>query len=294
MDWKQRCLARLPEHLDAHGDLAPPWERFPTYERYTIGWRMGTGEDGLGLWHVFLEQLGTSYEARLAYLRRHAAAPVTWASSVHQVLYPSARDDGDNDDDDNDDDDDDDGDDDEREKQAAQERRTALLQQGLIASDAAYSTWLRQQEGVRWPWTYAETPEHAARYWTRDLGFWSRQVASLRRAPGWTAPPVPDEWQACAAPLATGAAGALDPDRGLLSLARALAAGHVTPPWQLGLTPADFADSFEDDMGYVDAFRLWGMSVFDDREQLQRYLDGNTTQLPASWAGWIAEQWPLD
>jgi hypothetical protein len=289
MDWKQHCLARLPEHLDANGDLAPPWERFPHYEHYSIGWRMGTGEDWLGLWHVFLERLGPSFEARLAYLRRHPAAPISWASSVHRVLHPPAPDDDDDDDDDDGADDTDEAD--EREARAEQERRAALLQQGLIASDVAFATWLRQQEGVRWPWTYADTPEAAARYWTRDLAFWSRQIASLRSAPGWTPPPVPDAWQPCAAPLATGTTGALELERGLLSLARVLAAGHVTPPWQLGLTPDDFADSFADDMGYVDAFRLWGMSVFDDREHLRRYLDA--TQVPERWEGWIAEQWSL-
>ena len=30
---------RLAGELDAHGDLVPPWAKFPTYERYTIGWR---------------------------------------------------------------------------------------------------------------------------------------------------------------------------------------------------------------------------------------------------------------
>jgi hypothetical protein len=46
-------------------------------------------------------------------------------------------------------------------------------------------------------------------------------------------------------------------------------AGRVTPPGQLGGTLEDFADSFENDMGYVDAFRLRGMSPFDDREHLR-------------------------
>jgi hypothetical protein len=78
MDWNQSYRSRLPEHLDANGDLAPPWERFPTYERYTIGWRMGAGEDWLGLWHVFLKGLESSPEVRLAYLRRHLPAPISW------------------------------------------------------------------------------------------------------------------------------------------------------------------------------------------------------------------------
>ena len=67
-----------------------------------------------------------------------------------------------------------------------------------------------------------------------------------------------------------------------------LSAGRVTPPWQLGLTLADFAHSFEDEMGFADAFRLWSMSSFDDREQLQRYLTANDA--PAVWDLWCADQ----
>jgi Arm DNA-binding domain len=61
---------------------------------------------------------------------------------------------------------------------------------------------------------------------------------------------------------------------------------------KVGLTPDAFADSFEDDMGYVDAFRLWGMSVFDDQPHLRRYL--GATQMPESWQEWISSQFPLD
>ncbi len=67
-----------------------------------------------------------------------------------------------------------------------------------------------------------------------------------------------------------------------------LCAGRVIPPWQLGLTLDDFADSFEMEMGYVDAFRLWGMSSFDDREHLQRCL--TTTKAPKAWQDWCVER----
>lgn len=30
----------------------PPWKVFPEYERYSMGWRMGPGED---YWHAFHE-----------------------------------------------------------------------------------------------------------------------------------------------------------------------------------------------------------------------------------------------
>jgi hypothetical protein len=179
----------------------------------------------------------------------------------------------------------------EEEARIAAERRAALLELGVVASDVAYSTWLRQQQATIWPWTYSETPENAARYWTRDLWFWSRRVADLRAEPTWSAPPGPDAWQPCASPLATGEAGSLDLRRGLLSLAQFLSAGHVEPPWRLGLTLDDFADSFDEHMGYVDAFRLWGTSAFDDREHLWRYLDA--TGVPETWEAWIAKQFPV-
>lgn len=286
MNWKESCRARLPKHLDAQGDLAPPWQAYPTYERYSMGWRMGAGEDWMGLWHVFLEQLSPDFETRLAYLRRHPAAPVSWADAVHDVLFPVAR---------HDDDDDQEYDEDDTEDTANEvtaERRASLLNQGLIASDVAFATWLTRQTGVRWPWTYSETPRDAARYWTRELWFWSRQIAGLRSAGAWSLPPIPDSWQTCAAALETGNPGSLELREGLLSLAHMLCAGTVIPPWQLGLDTADFADSFDDDMGYVDAFRLWGMSAFDDAEHLQRYLE--QTNAPTSWRAWIDRELPVD
>ncbi|WP_437643967.1 hypothetical protein [Sorangium sp. So ce362] len=282
MSWKESCRSRLREHLDPRGDLAPPWERFPDYERHTLGWRMGAGEDWMGLWGVFLEQLAPDPESRIAYLRRHPPAPISWADAVHDVLYPAEG--GDEDDSDEDDSDEDD-------PTAVVQRRSALLEQGLIASDVAFTTWLAQQKELSWPWEMYPTPEDAARYNTRELWFWSRQVAELRKGSGWTPPGVPESWRACAQALETGDAGMLDPHRGLLSLARVLCAGHVKAPWQLGLSLADFADSFEDDMGYVDAFRLWGMSAFDDADQLRRYLDA--TRMPPDWEAWVAEQLPV-
>jgi hypothetical protein len=273
MDSKQFYQTRLHEHLDANGDLAPPWEKFPTYERYTIGWRMGPGESWLCLWHVFLEGLDPAHAVRLAYLRRHPPAPITWADAVYHVLYPSsarkARDD-----------EDDEG--------IVEAQRDALQQAGLIASDIAYSTWLSQQQGVRWPWEFAKSPEEAARYWTRDFWFWSRQVAGLRNEAGWEPPEVPRRWLPCAEPLRSGEVHSPKLRKGLLSLAQMLSAGRVIPPWQLGLAFTDFADSFEMDMGYVDAFRLWGMSAFDDREHLQRYF--TAIEAPKAWQNWCVER----
>jgi hypothetical protein len=266
--------ASLREHLDGAGDLAPPWEQFPTYERYTIGWRMGAGESWLHMWHVFVGDLDPAFAVRLAYLQRHPPAPVNWGDHVYGVLYPSAPDEPE-----------------EEEAQMEVQRQAELLRMGLLASDASYPIWLRQQQGVHWPWEYADTPEIAARYWTRDLWFWSRQVAELRTSADWVPPVVPASWQACAAPLASGSVPALDLTRGLLSLAQVLSAGRMVPPWQLGARLEDFADTFDNDMGYVDAFRKWVMSAFDDREHLQRYL--TSTGVPKDWERWLAERFPL-
>ena len=278
MSWQQFYRDSLSEKLDENGDLTPPWERFPNYERYTIGWRMGEGEDWLSYWHVFLEDLDAAFEVRLAYLKRHPPAPVNWADRVYGVLHPSAKDE------------EEDGDD--ATDQLAVQRRAELLHLGLIASDAAYPIWRSQQQGVRWPWESDEPPETVARYWTRDLWFWSRQVAELRGSAAWVSPQVPENWQPCAGSIETGRVPTLDPRQGLLSLAQMLSAGRVVAPWQLGLGPDDFTDSFEMDMGFVDAFRLFVMSAFDDREHLQRYL--SAAGMPASWDEWVGERNHLD
>ncbi len=269
MNWQESCAARLGQHLDDHGDLSPPWARFPQFERYTIGWRMGAGEDWLGLWHCFLDKLGPAFEARLAYLRRHPPAPCSWARAVHETLHPDAEED-----------------------ELSEETHRFLEAQGLIASDIAFPTWLARQDGVHWPWLWTETPETAARHWTRELWFWSRQVAGLRRAGSWVPPQVPPAWRACEAALVKGRVPELDLAQGLRTLAQLLAAGAPTPPWQLGLGLDDFADSFEDDMGYVDAFRLWGMSAFDDTEQRQAFLDAHAA--PPAWVAWAQEQFPTE
>ena len=273
----------LPEHLDARGDLAPPWEEFPHYERHTIGWRMGDGESWLGFCSLFFKKLPTDFESRLAYLQRHAKAPYTWSDWVYDVLYPNASDD------DDDDDDDDDG---ERELQVKRERRVQLIEKGLVASDVAYFTWRAKRETIRWPWEDAETPIESARYWTRDLWFWSRQLAELRAQNNLAAFEAPPEWHEIADIIRTGKTGPVVPKEGLLSLTRCLAAGEMIAPWQVGLLPADFKDSFDLDMGYADAFRLWGMSVFDDRPMINRYAE--TTAMPDEWKEWMSGEFYID
>jgi len=261
----------LRDHLDANGDLAPPWVKFPTYERGTIGWRMGAGEDWLSYWWVFVE--GLDHESRFALLRRHRPAPVTWADWVYRFLYPAAKDE-----------------DDEYEDAVLAERTAWLRAEGLVASDVAYHTWLLQQPtAVEWPWEQGRTPEDAARYWTRNFWFWSRRMVGMRGEAGWKPLVATPSWEGCAETLRTGQVHSPDVRAGLLTLARMLAAGRVAPPWELGLTPADFADTFDDDMSYTDAFRLWGICALDDREQFDQFVG----DVPAAWEHWVAEQFQL-
>lgn len=269
----QNNQATYSADLDAQGDIAPPWEKFPHYDRYTIGWRMGAGETWLGKWRDFIQEMPADFAARLAYLRRHPPAPYNWADFVKETLHPELEERLEEDDVD---------------KTYLKE----LQNLGLIASDIAYPTWLAQQDGVAWPWEFDETPEEVARNWTRYLWFWSRQVAELRLCPDWQLPVVPPVWAACTSALQEAQPGTPDFKQGLLTLTRMLSANKLTPPWQLGLSLNDFADSYEDDMGYVDAFRLWGMSAFDDVEHLQKFL--NDTDAPQAWQTWACEHFIMD
>ena len=276
MNLEQNKQAAYLAHLDERGDLAPPWEKFPHYERYTIGWRMGTGEYWMDMWHDFIGQMPPDVDVRLAYLHRHAPAPYSWAKLVQQTLYPLlTKDEGES-----------------NESEAHQNYLSELLAQGLIASDIAYRTWLAGQNGIHWPWEHGATPEEAARYATRDLWFWSRQIAELRTRADWQLPTIPLAWITCSSALQEARLATPDLKLGLLTLAQMLSANQLIPPWQLGLQLCDFADSYEDDMGFVDAFRLWGMSVFDDSEHLRSYLE--QTQAPAEWQAWASEHFMID
>ncbi|HET9955983.1 MAG TPA: hypothetical protein VFQ61_15855 [Polyangiaceae bacterium] len=272
-NWEDSCRQRLASHLDENGDLEPPWARFPDYERYCMGWRMGSGEDWLGLWHVFVEQLPRDEASRLAYLRRHPPAPINWADHVENVLRLSPLDDADEDE--------------EPPDEPTPARLEELEQLGLIGSDVAFKTWLeRQRSEISWPWRHSETPETAARYSTRPLWFWSRQIAQLR--PTLALPELPPAWRICEQPLLTGSLASIDPNRGLQSLALLSCAGNVRPPWQFGLSLSDFRDSFDDDMPYVDAFRLWAISCMDDIAQLTQLCE--QLDAPPAWKSWLLEQ----
>lgn len=237
------------------GEVAPPWAVLPTEERYSIGWRMGHGE---GVMHDFFRFAGSKGDwdeaAWLGYLRRHPVAPYTWADWIDAVIFGNEREEWD------------------LGEPEVLERHHWLLEQGLIGSDVAYATWRAQQGGVlSLPWgegPFCDNPLELARYNLREFAFQSRQVGDVCDA----LPDPPPSWQF----------GNL----GLERLAQQLVSGQVLPPWRLGFSGEDFEDSFEDDMGYVDAFRLWILAAFDDLPHLNRYLD-SVGGVPPEWERWV-------
>lgn len=248
---------------DFDGEMKPPWEVFPTYERYTIGWRMGVGEQYRYDWYDFLKTIPKKLQSRLAYLRRHRPAPINWGNSVYSVLYPDAD-----------------------YEDYDKEKIPQLLELGVIEYDAAYNTWLKTQNEIVWPWTvFSGGPQETARYSTRDFWFFSRQFKSETQHVNID---IPDAWQEIAKEIKTRKVGNVDLEKGLLTLAKMLCAGSVQPPWIFGLSLDDFEDNFEMDMGYVDAFRLWIMCSFDDGALLSDIL--KKFSVPDDWQSWIDEQ----
>jgi hypothetical protein len=53
----------------------PPWAAFPEYDRDSMGWRMGAGEDHLYRLYVFFKHCDA--EERAEYERRHPE-PAEW------------------------------------------------------------------------------------------------------------------------------------------------------------------------------------------------------------------------
>ncbi|MEM1417730.1 MAG: hypothetical protein AAGH15_22720 [Myxococcota bacterium] len=255
----------LEDVLDANGDVMPPWAKFPTIARYSIGWRMGAGEGWMAFFHVFQrDRLGTSVDARKAFLRRHPPAPHTWANWVLHLL--------------------------ERDKLAPQREVTQrqldeLTAEGLIAEDAPYRRYVEQDApDVVWQ-TYA-TPAEAARYPLRPLWFWTRRNREQGPLPMDEALAEKAAWATFLAVARRERAPTFDAERGLESLAVALAAGQPPAPWTLGLPVESVRGSMELDMGYADAFQMWLFMAFDDRPTLKAYVASQPPP-PASWATWL-------
>lgn len=270
MDWLQSARARLPEHLDARGDLAPPWEKCPTQQRGHISWRMFPGEERLDFWRVFLEQLPPDRQSRVDYLRRHPPAPLNWSDFVYAVLNPATAE----------------FDDDDVRPAVLARRRAALLEQGFVAHDVAYSTWLRQQREVTLPWEEYATPAGAVRD-LRCFWFLCRRLAELRVAGIWVPRALPRAWEKCTQALQTGETGPTDPGDAIMTLAQGICAGRVRAPWELGLTVKDFTGDFGAARpDYPTLFWGWIIFCLDDEEQVRRYLE--VSPAPRGWKRWVA------
>jgi hypothetical protein len=255
--------------LNEDDDMVPPWEAFPTYERYTLGWRMGSGEDYFFDWHTFIEKLSNDYETRLNYLKSHRPAPLNWCDHVFRVLYPGIES--------------------EQKYGCSAAETLKLLNLGLIEYDIAYHTWFKQQTGIEFPWSASKAPEDAARYNLREFWFFSRQLSAAREQGNFKIEieDVPSKWQSVEFQLLTGHLGDINPKNGLLTLSQMLCAGSIQPPWKFSLSPDDCVDSVEMDMGYADAFQLWIMCAFDDDKLLRNMLQRNG--IPDDWADWVNE-----
>lgn len=64
-----------PLRYDEQGRALPPWVTHPHIERYSIGWRMGSGED---YWHAFAEWYSSLSEADWSEYRAAYPAPEGW------------------------------------------------------------------------------------------------------------------------------------------------------------------------------------------------------------------------
>lgn len=258
MDWERE---HLPEYLDESGELAPPWARFPEYERGTIGWRMGPGETWWGLWRVFLERFEDS-DQLVSYLHRHPKAPHSWGDVIHHHLFP------------------------EEEWGLDSEVVARLKELQLVDSDVAYRTWRNNLEQLWWPWERMETPEKAARYLTRDTWFWSRRASELRDSGELDLPDPGEPWTEWVQAARTGEVPDLEGRSGLTNLSLMLAAGRVIPPWVSGLGPPGDLN-VEMTMDDSEAFYLWLLSAFDDLPHLDRYLQ--EWEAPANWREWCGQ-----
>ena len=216
MAWQDYYREHLAKKLDEHGDIVPPWAKYPDYERYCLGWRMGAGEGWLCFCSVFLETLPTDYATRLAYLRRHPPAPLSWASHVVWVLRAGDGDESG-----------------EEEDESGEEEKEAdiarLRDLGLVKSDAAFANWCALHGEGYVPDLFEESPLVAARDRTRVFAFWSRAHAVKPALPA----KLGAGWSDCEAAL-RGDVGEPNLEEGLLTLAKFFCAGRVRTPGNSG------------------------------------------------------------
>ncbi len=255
----------LEEEVAANGELSPPWVKFPTYGRGSLGWRMGAGEHWLELWWLWMSRLPSERQERLGYLKRHGAAPEVWGDVVWTVLTCAAA------------------------EELEQSQVGEIRSLGLIADDAAYLNWRAGELDERPVWELFDGPAEAVRYADRELTFWCRLVSEDRARAEIEEPPA--AWRAFFDTARTGRFGESVPDvgQGWARLAFQLAAeATAPPPWMLGVELEAFTDSLDMDAGYVDAWGNWAFGVFESRRDWEAYLS-KWEKPTTKWLGFIAE-----
>lgn len=255
-------------------ELAPPWIAYPGYTRYTIGWRMGSGEDHLWKWWQMLREFPTDYATRVAYLARYRPAPRVWADTVAQVLEIE----------------------DETSFGVRREILENLLEQDLVRDDVAFGTWCEEVLGTPTGWIARSTPSSVARYSSRDLSFLCRHLHALRGMPEQRAEldrvlPDDEDWRAFRALLERAPDDHdfdLPPfEDGGMRLAMELASfGWPTPPWEYGLEPtSDDHDDAPEDYAYL--WDIWVTSAIDDTPTFRSYLSRYKPH-PPEWGEVVA------
>jgi hypothetical protein len=78
--------AAVREQLDAYGRVLP-WLAYPDIERFSIGWRMGSGEWHLWVWWHWWESAGMDEAERIAYFRADEP-PSEWLDWAAHQIWP--------------------------------------------------------------------------------------------------------------------------------------------------------------------------------------------------------------
>ena len=68
--------------FDDQGLAHPPWQEFPDTPRYSLGWRMGAGED---YWHAFHDWYGGLQGEQRRLYRETYPEPTEWSGFYEQA-----------------------------------------------------------------------------------------------------------------------------------------------------------------------------------------------------------------
>ena len=85
--YNERIRKTIKEELTPQGDLLPPWMRYPQIPRYSIGWRMGTGEIYMWAWDAWTEEI--KQDKLVQYFKKYLPIPLDWLDWVaHRLGFP--------------------------------------------------------------------------------------------------------------------------------------------------------------------------------------------------------------